>query len=97
MHSVEDREPKKEKGLDFRILKILSVSQGGSHLSWKAEAGGSLKHRISEPNLGNIVKTSPQIQKMKTKSAQTEAVCVYTILYFIFNWHSNYTYLLGTL
>lgn len=84
MYSVEDREPKKGKGLDFKILKILPVSQGGNHLSWKAEAGGSLEHRISGPTWAT--QSRPHLKykkkKKKTKSAQTEAVCIYNIIFY---------------
>lgn len=83
MYSVEDSEPKKkEKGLDFRILKILPVSQGSNHLSWKAEAGGSLEHRISGPTWATQSRPHLKYKKEKTKSAQTEAVCIYNIIFY---------------
>lgn len=87
MYCVEDREPKKGKGLDFKILKILPVSQGGNHLSWKAEAGGSLEHRISGPTWATQSRPHLKYKKKKKRKPNQHKPkqCVYTILYFIFN------------
>lgn len=87
MYSVEDREPKKGKGLAFKILKILPVSQGGNHLSWKAEAGGSLEHRISGPTWATQSRSHLKYKKKKKEnqiSTNRSSVYIqYCILFLI--------------
>lgn len=85
MYSVEDREPKKGKGLDFKILKILPVSQGGNHLSWKAEAGGSLEHRISGPTWATQSRPHLKYKKKKKENQiSTNRSSVYIQYYILF-------------
>jgi hypothetical protein len=76
---MKDRDPRKGKGLDFRILKSIPANQGGTQLSWEAEAGGLLERRISRLTWPTL---SRPYLKNKRNKVSTNQSSVYIQYYF---------------